>query len=120
MGLFSLGQQWGRKRALKRDWLLALRMLRGPGRGIDIPAHDPVAAVALQELLRSHPELTVQRFRDAVTLSYRRDVEAIACPETFNYLDKAGFFARADDDLVAAAEMRLVELETQGRKSEDE
>ena len=120
MGLFDIGRNWARRRELKQQWLLALKKMRGPGRGLDIPAHDVVAAVALQELLRAHPELTVQRFRDKVNLCYRRDLEAAIAAPTLQFLERGAFLAKPEDDLVTDAENREEELRAKGGLKKDD
>lgn len=102
MGIIQAYQNWERKKALKNDWRAALKKIRfmGPAAGIDLPVGDVVAAAAAMEMLKENPQLTVVRYRDNFTLTWRPEVIAALSQAGVEVLQKQNMLASPADDLV--------------------
>jgi hypothetical protein len=94
----------GEVAAVKATLLDAVKKTRGPGRGVDIPNHDPVSARALQELLREHPELTLHQHKYNWTLCFVDDVRQTVSGGLLNEMGETHFSLKQGDSVTAHEE----------------
>lgn len=99
-------RDWSKKQAVKKQvlgaFIVAERASRESGRpfvGLDLPQDDAVAAVALQELLREHPQLLVVRFKERMVLCRERAYTATTSDPTRQSIEQAGLLVRPGDFL---------------------
>jgi len=63
-----VAQDWSHKKKMKAHLLEALKTQRS-GQGVDVPDDDPLWAIAVEELLKEHPQtITAVRMQSTIML----------------------------------------------------
>lgn len=63
-----VAQDWSHKKKMKAHLLAALKTQRS-GQGVDVPDDDPLWAIAVEELLKEHPQsITAVRMQSTIML----------------------------------------------------
>jgi len=84
-----------KQRQIEKELHAALKKIRGPSRGVEIPL-DPsnpnnvLLAAACEQLVKDHPELTTITTGGTLTLAFRDDVDPLMDPATRAALQAAG------------------------------
>jgi hypothetical protein len=64
-----VAQDWSHKKKMKAHLLEAVKNQRAGGTGVDVPDDDPLWAIAVEELLKEHPQtLTAVRSQSRIML----------------------------------------------------
>ena len=94
--------------------LLALLNKHAPlGRGVDLPdielhPENAYLAVAAQNLVNRHPEITIHRYQTRLTLMRRRVADAVVSDETRKALEFTAFSANPGDDPLSSFDPAMV------------
>jgi hypothetical protein len=107
MGFLSAYRGWRDGRNVSEEvkrtvsaLLEAVKLRRGPGRGVDLRLSDGVEMLAVREILTSHAELTVMQFSGSMQLCYRVDQDAAIGATTRAELKAHGFMKDPDSIVI--------------------
>lgn len=112
---FTRLHNWHASRQIAAGLYETLLMVRGPGRGINIPAHKqtaPETVRAIDLLLQAHPEITAEVWADGLLLLFRADLAVLERPTDGDFKSfHQTVEAKPGDDLVMRTELlRLQEV----------
>lgn len=87
---------WSRKKQVKAQLYERAKRLR-PGQGIDLSMWDPLQAVAAQELIREHPQLSVVKMQDGLMLCVTQALQGALSDGLKDSMKRIGAIAEPGD-----------------------